>query len=395
MKSATITWITYNNYGTELQAYALQKYLGKIGIDNDIISDYDVINKIFEKTGIEGREATQPICILRKTARLIKKYFIHPVKLFRVIMSFAGNEYSHKKARMFLGKNNKQFDIFRKKNLRICYSYNRKNLQDMNQEYDLFICGSDQIWSFFDNNYDGYYYLDFVKKKKVSYATSIGTDVIPDEMEKRIAEWLGDYSAISVREASTAKILSDIVSKQVAWVCDPTLLFDGEFWGKMDSFPQKRRRKYLLCYFLSNNSWYFDYAKAMAKHLQLNIILLPSRLEYSRIEGCCKEGVGPVEFVSYIKNAEFILTDSYHGSLFSLQFNKSFLYLKRFLDSDPLCQNNRIYSLFERLKIQNVIISQKQFSPCDIVEIPYQSVNESLSEFREYSRNFLRDAVNL
>ena len=259
----------------------------------------------------------------------------------------------------------------------------------LNAEYDVFVCGSDQIWSVLDKNFDGYYYLDFSTNKKISYATSIGANTIPENKAEQIAEWLKSFHAISVREKKTSEQLSDITGKKIQWVCDPTLLHDKNFWDNFCVRINDKPKKYLLCYLLSNKSWYFQYAHHLAKHLKLKLVLIPSCTDYTKYKECHKNGVGPREFVSLIKDAEFILTDSYHGSIFSLLFQKEFLCLKRFDDDDPINQNIRVDSLFEKCDLMDHIVPEGIFSPEDIKSTDYKKINDLLERFRIESRNYL------
>lgn len=394
MKTATITWITYNNYGTELQAYALQKYLNKNGIDNDIISDLHIVNK--SKKGVttskEVPTAVQAEKWSVRIKRLARKYLFHPIRLGKVIYD-VWEDKRRDKAASWYRNSQLRYDEFKKAHLSIVYGLYREDMLELNRTYDAFLCGSDQIWSVLDVNFDGYFYLDFAAKKKIAYATSIGTDKISPEKSEQIAVWLKDYHAISVRESATAKQLAQISGQPVHWVCDPTLLHDRSFWEMLCKDIVAPKKKYMVCYFLSNKSWYFTYAVALAKHLGLTILLIPSCAEYTQRRECCRQGVGPKEFVALFRDARFVLTDSYHGSIFSLLFEKNFLYLKRFSDADPNSQNIRIISLFEKLGLQKHIIMEKEFTPNDIQYTDYIKIEEILSDFRKKSGEFLLNAL--
>lgn len=394
MKTATITWITYNNYGTELQAYALQYFLTSIGIENRIISDADFIKKVksgnitsqFMPSVIHSESA------VAKLNRRIKKYMRNPAQLLRTVWSICESKRLERIHFAYI-HSQKLFQEFKSTYLDIDYEYNCKNIDSINTQYDAFICGSDQIWSVFDVNFNGYFYLDFAKKKKLSYASSLGTDDICEDKKQKIIEWLKDFDAVSVREHSTANILSTLTGKPVHWVCDPTLLLDNTFWEKQCGKIHVSDNKYILCYFLSNKSWYFDYAESFSKFAGLKLVLIPSCEEYTKNRACYKKGVGPCEFIALIKNASFVLTDSYHGSIFSLLFEKNFLCFKRFDDNAENNQNIRIFSLFEKLDILKNIIYEKEFDKDDIALINYINVNIRLKEFREESKKYLIDAL--
>lgn len=397
MKTATITWITYNNYGTLLQAYALQTYLRQEGISNDIISDSNIIKLPIRNLKQDIQSSESPAssadkCRLGKNMKRIKKYALHPVDFVKALHSLALDKREILEQQRFLDAQ-KMLEAFKNNRLNIVYGLQREDMASLNQRYDAFLCGSDQIWSVLDQNFDGYYYLNFAKKKKISYAASIGTDQIDQPHCAQIKAWLNDFSAISVREIQTAKQLSELTRRNVKWVADPTLLHEKAFWTEFSTDAICPQENYLLCYFLSDKPWYFEYASAVAKYLKLKIIMIPTNAKQMRRKECYQNTVDPTGFVSLIHHAQFVLTDSYHGSIFSILFEKNFLYLKRFNDSDQNCQNIRILSLFERVGLLNRIVEGKKFSPDDLKPINYRAIDDILRVFREQSREFLRDAL--
>ena len=398
MKTATITWITYNNYGTELQAYALQQFLKNEGIYNDIISDQNIVNQY--KTSQEINTAVNESLIPQKCANLtykliyrIKKYAFHPAVFCKTLYQYCVYKKEAKKRKIY-DNSQQAFETFKKEHLKIVYGMYRKDMVSLNQMYDAFLCGSDQIWSVLEQNFDGYFYLDFVEKTKIAYATSIGTERVDQEHGAKITEWLKNYKAIAVREQKTAKQLSELTGKEIEWVVDPTLLHDKVFWSNFCADTPFPKNKYLLCYFLTDKSWYFEYASDLAKYLHLKLLLIPSKASYTKKKECYCKTVGPIEFVSLFQHAQYVLTDSYHGSIFSMLFEKDFIYLKRFYDSDPICQNIRVYSLFQKLGLLNHIVEERNFSPDDIQIIDYNRVNKIIMDFRKQSIQFLHNALS-
>jgi polysaccharide pyruvyl transferase WcaK-like protein len=244
-----------------------------------------------------------------------------------------------------------------------------------------------------DHNFDGYFYLDFAQKKKISYAASIGTEKISSEKQVYIEQYLQDFSAISVREKQSAQQLTRMLKRKVEWVLDPTLLQDTAFWERFCGNIKIPRGKYLLCYFLNDQPWYFDYAKELANYLGLKMVLIPARAAFATRKETWRRATGPKEFVSLIRGAEFVLTDSYHGSIFAMQFNKPFLHFKRFAENDPVCQNIRIHSLFSLVELESLILEEKTFSPEDIRPIDYERVQNILEQHRKTSRAFLKQHI--
>ena len=220
MRSATVTWITYNNYGTLLQAYALQQYLVSIGIENEIISD-EIILKEFHKTqniqkkpDCEERDEFKEKNIIKRLPRILmvrmnkKKY----------ILPYEGSQ--------------KLMENFKACDLVIRYGETLTSIYELSDKYDVFLCGSDQVWSVNEDIFNPFYYLNFTNKIKISYAPSLGLYKIPEGLKEKIKVLLSDFSKISVREQCSANYLTRLLNRKVEWTADPTLLANREFWEK-------------------------------------------------------------------------------------------------------------------------------------------------------------------
>ena len=385
MKTATVTWVTYNNYGTLLQAYALQKQIEMFGHENVILNDNQILKEYFAAKR-KNVSAAKPVPqnAGETAAQRVKRLLLNPGMLYRRLLARANPV---KYAFPYEGSQN-ACQKFKKESLKIRDDVIPGELAGLNQMYDVFITGSDQIWSVFDSIFNPYYYLDFVQGRKISYAPCMGTDQIPADTAKQIQVLLEDYEAVSVREDVSARQLSEITGRDVAWVCDPTLLHDADFWMDFTVGIPAPNEKYLLCYFLESRPWYFELAKSLAKQLGLKLKLIPSRWEHLGSQYVIADAIGPREFVSLFRHADYVLTDSYHGSIFSLIFEKDFQYLLRFRSDDPASQNIRIQSLFDRLDLQCRIVSPER----EEISIPmdYTLIKEKLAVFRESSKQFLR-----
>lgn len=380
MRTATITWITYSNYGTNLQAFALQSFLKKHSIENVIISDENMIPYKVDILPPKKKSGIDLWAYLTHPWRIAMKCY-YDFQNFRSIRSSKPYYSSQRKILKF--KNEK---------LDIVYGVNRENVREKCEQFDLLFCGSDQIWSTFPQNFDGYYYLDFTQKKKIAYSCSIGTEKIPLDKQEQIVKWLKDFKAVSVREKITSDQLTFLTGKKVKWVCDPTLLFDSSFWENIAT-RKICRKKYLLCYFLEDKDWYYERAKKYARKNGLKILLIPSNISLNKRRIYQPQNIGIEEFVGLFCEADYVMTDSYHGSIFSLIFNKQFTYFKRFSDDDPISQNIRIYSLFEYLGIMNRIQSENEEDiSCDNL-IDYKAINQLIEVFRNESIKFLTEAL--
>jgi len=386
MKTATVTWITYNNYGTLLQAYALQKAVQMLGHENVILSDKEILKEF---------RASRPKNVLPKrqepvpepqTARL-KRILKDPGRLWRMVLARKDPEryeYPYEASE-------KACDEFREEQLLVRHDVRGDALAALNEEYDAFLCGSDQIWSPRELNFNPYYYLDFAQKKKIAYGPSLGTDKIPEDKAETIKSLLQDFEGLSVREDISAEQLTELTGRDVRWVADPTLLHDKTFWTEFASGVKQKKKKYLLCYFLENKAWYFDYARKVSQKMGLKLLLIPNRWDYLQHSFVADFAVGPKEFVALFRDASYVLTDSYHGSIFSLIFEKQFQYLQRFAENDVNSQNVRIQSLFGLLELEDRIIAGT--ARPDPTETKYPDILQKLRIFREESRGFLADSM--
>ncbi len=383
MKTATVTWITYNNYGTLLQAYALQKQLELLGHENVILSD----EKILKEYRAGKRTVSKAEPVTAETSRM-QRLFADPGRILRSVTARSDPErygFPYEGSQVAC-------EDFRRECLNIRYDVTGETLSEMNGRFDTFLCGSDQIWSLRDSIFNPYYFLDFVRKPKVAYGPSLGMDEIPRDKEEQLKHLLADFTALSAREAATAEQLSCLTGREVAWVADPTLLHDRLFWEKFASGVKEHRKKYLLCYFLENKQWYFDYAGKMAKKLGLKLLLIPNKWDHLQHSFVAKDAVGPKEFVALFQNADYVLTDSYHGSIFSMIFEKDFLYLQRFPERNPESQNIRIRSLFSFLDIEERIVCEDTAS-CALRAPDYQKIGRKLNNMRGTSQAYLQNAL--
>ena len=384
MKTLTITWISYNNYGTLLQAYALQQKLEQLGCSNTILYDAEALNRQFAGKDYK-KPQPDPQTLTEKLIRLLRT----PGRLTRRLS-----------ARFDMERYKKPYhaswdamEDFRAQDLKIHYGASMDELEQLDLEYDAYVCGSDQVWSVHTNMFNPFYYLNFTAKPRIAYAPSMGTDNIPPETADEIRELLQDFTAVSVREETCAQRLREITGRDVSWVLDPTLLHRRSFWEQFSDGVQIPNEKYLLCYFLGNRPWYFDYAQAMARKLKLKLLLIPSTWDYLQYPFTARFGVGPREFVALFRNAAFVLTDSYHGSIFSTIFEREFLYLQRFRDDDPRSQNIRVESLFGGLGLSQRIVSTDT-KPTRPAPIDYRAVNKKLAAMRRFSEDYLKTSLD-
>lgn len=386
MKTATITWLKHNNFGTQLQAYALQQSVLKLGIDNEIIYDDFALKT---NTSVQQQINSKNNRIIYHVKRLIRAF----------MLIFSKNRREQRRKNIELDKRiaehkidvDSVFSEFKKKFLKVNYVCGYNELNNICDNYDVFIAGSDQTWS--PLVYNPYYFITFTNKKKISYAASIGITQIPENIIFDFKSNIESYHAISVREDSAKIALQPLYNNEISVVLDPTLLLTKEEWSKIAVLPDDEN--YILCYFLESNNWYYEYALKMSKILNKKLVLIPNRIEHLSYEFSKMKHPGPTEFIGLINNAELIITDSYHGLIFSTIFEKSYVLIKRFEDNSPKNQNSRIFNLLNILDLQNVFISEKDADLSDICSPDYLLIKKIIDEKIQLSIEYLKGALGI
>lgn len=363
-----ITTITFGtNYGNRLQNYALQKVLKNMNIDSETIQYepkyLDVVkndNSIFQK--IDKNLKIGLKSIFRKIYKRVNK------KQFEIKEN----------------KRNDEFEEFKEKYIKFSknnYKYG-DNLNKINNDYDFFITGSDQVWN---PGYEGsneFYYLSFSNQNKtIAYAPSFGVSEIPKEKENFYAKMLKNIKYLSVREERGKEIIKELTGRDAKVVLDPTLLLDKEEWMKI-SKKFETNSKYVATYFLGilTSSKRKEIEKfARKKHLK--IINIYDRNDIN------SEFCGPSEFLGILANAEYIFTDSFHGTVFSIIFNKPFTVWERYDGFKTASMSSRIESI---LKMLNLEKCQKIINKEDI---DFNNVKEVLKLKRDESLKFLQNSI--
>lgn len=358
---ATVTWISHRNFGTYLQAYALQHVLKHAGYFTRVIDDASVLSAMTEKK-------FSPVRFLRK--------------------AFSGLTY--------FGRNQvsviEEYKRFKHECIDIDSAWTQK--EDLSDRYDLFIAGSDQIWSP-NVPFDDYYYLGFAAGRKIAYAPSFGSPVIPEAHIERIRPLLEHFESIAVREPSAAESLRDNMGFDVPVVSDPVLLLDALTWDSLlDSAAVRRKSEdsYALCYLLTYNPEYINYVKSYCRQrgLKLKVVAVNKKMI-----GIGEDlFVGPLTFIDAIRNAEIVFTDSYHGSIFSILYEKEFLAFKRFRSSSPVDQNSRVEHLMDRLGLTSRLLDEDMLHDSwESESIDYEVVSGEVKRFREASLAVLRNMI--
>lgn len=275
------------------------------------------------------------------------------------------------------------------------------DLKALNKKYDVFISGSDQVWN--PNTFYSPYFLDFVtdNKKKIAFAASMGVNALSTHQEKKLLPLINRFDLISVREKKAKQILEKCIpGMEIKVVLDPVLLLDTSEWNQIAKTLIKDR-KYIYAYFLGERQRNIRLAKKTAQILNLPIATVP--YIYRRYNGFDHKfgdirlyDAGPCEFLGLIKDAEFILTDSFHAAVFSVIFQKPFFVYDRDLENDTNSMNSRLIDFLEELGLEDRRITrEKQLTESKAKElIDYQKVYSILQEKRKYTMDFLFHALD-
>lgn len=332
MMKKSIHLITYHrayNYGAELQAYASVLFLESLGYDVKII---DYIPKYLRGFGTFSNTFNQ---VDNKKKNILLRIILALIKTpsYRRLL--------------------KMFNRFIESQLPMTIKYNSyEELLNNTPRADFYCCGSDQIWNnYYTGDFDDAFYLNFLtdKDKCFSLASSFGRSNFDTEEEKYILKSLSKFSFLTVRENDGKKLLDKLELRESKLLADPTLLVDFNVW---EQFASKNliKEKYILVYQLHGDSDAYEYALKFAKNNNMKVVRIITMYHQMRIG--CKNVITPNlnEFVGLIKNAEYVFTDSFHGTIFSLVFKRK-LGVRL-----PVRFNGRILSLLENINSEEVVI---------------------------------------
>ena len=372
--------ITYygDNYGGVLQAYALEKLVMANGFDCELISN-DFLYR--------GNKAKKRKAKLNNLLAAIRDPFEYISKR-GVYKKYAGQQ----------ALRAEKFSLFRRKHLRInqtgytCYD----DYLTAPPRYDVYLCGSDQIWNpnlYSDN---GFYFAGFAPENavKISYASSIGVSTVDQRQARFMAPLLNRLDVISTREQKGARIIDTISEKTATVVLDPTLLLEAEDWAAVAA-PRLIEEPYVFCYLFGERDYVAEVKKQIRAITGLKIVSIPM---VSRELSSGDEKIfdaGPAEFISLIQNAALVLTDSFHATAFSINLKTPFLSLCRFAPSDQKGMNDRLVTLLSLVGLQERLVDAKD--PVSEVlrkDIDFENAHGLLGQKRQQNRQFLTNALN-
>lgn len=365
-KIGILTFSYSSNGGSVMQAMALQKTISSFdGFEASIIN----YTKTRYGKPIIGKDVF-PKRIRSWTPKNIIKWTIqitaHPFKM-RKFEKFFAQHY------------NNFSDHF----------YSREELVALNDVYDKFVVGSDQVWNFGSPQVDETYFLDFVKDKtkKISYASSFGQKGVPEDKREQVSQLISDFSAISVREPDGLDIVSELTTQKATLVLDPSLLLPKEEYQKLSVAPKKKGYVYL--YVRQDSERLERFAKKLADTYGLKLVKVISNWICGK-NGKRRFPIGPQEWLGYIENADFVVTNSFHGICFSTIFEKEF-YID-FLEKTPTATNSRLEGMLRQFNLKNRCIDDVT-DMRSLTRIDYDIVNEFKKRRIDESLDYLKNAL--
>lgn len=386
-KTAIVSCYFQHNYGSMLQAYATQMALDKLGYENETIDISGFNSEIKKAKALYFAKASLTSDILLSKLGMAKNVLIKRMPQ----STYSAN--SRIRA--------EKFDAFSKAYFRLSAVYHSKaELGKACQKmYSSVVVGSDQLW-LPGNIAADYYTLNFVPEtvNTVAYATSFGQSGLPKDSAKKASVFLKKIRHIGVREESGQILVRQLTKRSVPVVCDPTLLFTGDEWLAVQKEEPIIKGKYILCYFLGNNPPHREFAKRLKVETGCRIVALTHLDEFvksdERYADCTPYDIDPADFLNLIRNAEYVCTDSFHCSVFSILYKRQFFTFRRYNRNTKQSTNSRLDTLFNLAGIHGRLLTgNEKIEDCLKIDTDFDEVYEKLKIVRQRSYEYLQAAL--
>lgn len=343
-----ITFHRAVNYGAVLQCFALQQTLDELEIENRVID--------YRCQFIEDHYSCIPTVSPAHIRQFIKECFQIPIK-FRC---------------------RKNFDDFLKRNLRMSSKYTRREILSGKCKFDTFITGSDQVWNLEITGNDTTYLLDFVSEnaKKISYAASLGPAEIAPRYLNEIQKYIKKFDVVSLREPSAIEMIKKISNKKVEVDVDPTVLLDINVWIALVNKSKMKANKFIFVYLMQDSSILREKALQIEREENLEIRFI-GMVDNIPVIGKNMKGASVEDFLWMIKNAEYVITNSFHGIMFSMRFEKQFYWAYQ---TGKKMSNPRFQMLNQYYGIEKCCCNNQ-----DLRELDYEYIRNKMDEQREQS----------
>ena len=365
MKVGTLTFHGAHNYGSVLQAYALQVVL------NDVVgeNEHEIIN-------------------FRKNEQ---KAYYSTINKGKGIAIRIGNIYNWL-YRKQLNEKHKKFEDFIKKYLPLSKEVNKsEDVKKIVENYEIVICGSDQVWNPDITGNDLSYFLDFCgeETRRISYAPSFGVEELSESYGKLVKQQLLQFSAISVREEAGKKLIQDLTGRDPQLVIDPTRLMDWQEWECCEKEHPAAVGEYILYYTVRSSQSLWKYCLELAQKRNIKILRIGSNFISKRIkaennvEYVCD--VSPGEWLYLIHHANCVVTNSFHGTAFAINYRKDF-----FVEFSSLT-NSRLSNIVDLFGLEKQVVGNADSDYFS--EVDYSKTEIILPEMQKASLEYLKRAL--
>ena len=364
------------NYGSILQCYSLKFFLNSLNNECDVLY-------------LKDDENLFHLDVIKRKIRTLINIIFNPSFLRFLFFSKLGLN----KRNLTKGSESKM-DVFVDSFLqpKCVLSTDLKKKEWLNQ-YDNFVVGSDQIWNVC-HIIKPFYFLQFApRKKRIAVAVSFGISKIPWINQKNLRTALNGFDFISVREETGVEIVKKYSKANVCRVADPTFLYDADEWRDIAKNTKPIQKKYILFHFLNEPKQVaVESVKWLSEHLDLDVVAVGYwHKVLNTIDRINLKEEGPLGYASLIDNAEYILTDSFHTCLFSINFEKKFfVFSRRYV---MLSQNSRIYDMLNRFALQDRLISDIENLKNKYLENLPKHVKNIIEKERADIRNFVKKSI--
>lgn len=360
MNVGIVTYHRASNYGAVFQSYALTKYINEIGHNCETI---DYRSKYLEK--IYGACPTvRGVSIKEAISQIINT----PIRIAR----------------------KKQYSSFRNQYVPLSKVYDENNIKETNNKYDCFVFGSDQIWNSKLNGGDLNYFGEFVENesKMNSYAASFGDYLTSLSNKERIISLLSRFNRVGIREHQGVQVFEELTYHEACEVLDPVFLLTKKQWESLlDKTTNKTNSGFIFIYHLKGKTTCVEKcALEISKKTGLKVINGQALIRNNPKGIILKYSLSPLAFLSYIRDADYIVTDSFHCTAFSIIFNKKFWALKEKGITD---KESRIGNLLLKLGLSKRLLSEIPIEFKFDIPIDYTDSCQKLEALIQSSRDFI------
>lgn len=369
------------NYGQLLQAYATQVVLEKMGHKTEILD--------YKRQGMDGIRFTPWLAV----------YEFNRIRANQKRRKQKKSEHFDDLHRNNISLRKQGAEEFRRKRLKnIVKCEGNTQLRERGKKYDVALVGSDQCW-LPDSCFGNLRTLRFVPDnvRKVSYATSLGVSEYPLYCKSSARQFLKRFDYISVREEQGKKIVENLCEKKVEVVLDPTYLLSKEEWEELIPNEREIKENYLLCFFIGDNKHSKEVAAEFGRKNGLKVVSILSDESVSDIDESFADdiiiGASPERFVNLIRNASYVMTDSFHGVAFSVINEKQFYVFYRHSTTSAGSRNSRIDNILATWDLKDRLITENREDTLGCKEIDYTAVGKIMEKRRGESMEFLERAL--